>query len=184
MGLSCGPFTQLSGSSLKDNEWSPPQWKLACTPSWMSPPNASSESSSSKREELLNPSPPDTNPWKIKKVLLFVFAPLFCLPRLNWIATNFPPLFSKTPSGGEGKNFFFSHFRKNSISRRATVGSPLVHTFLVPTIFLLGKHIIFITLWSGLFLFLLFQQENPVVWLHSYVDGVFHNLIYSLTEIV
>ena len=58
--LSCGPFTQLSGSSLKDNEWSPPQWKPACTPSWMSLPNASSESSSSKREELLNPSPPVT----------------------------------------------------------------------------------------------------------------------------
>ena len=58
--LSCGPFTQLSGSSLKDNEWSAPQWKPAYTPSWISPPNASSESSSSKREELLNPSPPVT----------------------------------------------------------------------------------------------------------------------------
>ena len=53
-----GPFTQLSVSSLKDNEWSPPQWKPAYTPSWISPPNASSESSPSKREELLNPSPP------------------------------------------------------------------------------------------------------------------------------
>merc|ERR1711951_247269 len=44
----------------------------------------------------------------------FCFRPLFfCLPRLNWIATNYyPPTLSRTPSGGEGKNFFFSHFKK------------------------------------------------------------------------
>merc|ERR550525_1660494 len=151
----------------------------------MSPPSASSESSSSKREELLNPSPPDTNPWKIK-VLLFVFAPpYFCLPRLNWIATNFPPLFSKTPSGGEGKNFFFSHFRKKLYFTQSD-GRVATRTYFSRSHDFPSRETLnfYHTLWSGLFLFLLFQQENPVVWLHSYVDGVFHNLIYSLTEIV
>merc|ERR1712014_561433 len=115
---SCGPFTQLSGSSLKDNEWSPPQWKLACTPSWMSPPSASSESSSSKREELLNPSPPDINPWKIKK-FYFLFSPLFCLPRLNWIATNFSPTpFQKRLLVGKAKISFFHILEKTFHAER------------------------------------------------------------------
>merc|ERR1712156_487976 len=115
MGLSCGPFTQLSGSSLKDNEWSPPQWKLACTPSWMSPPSASSESSSSKREELLNPSPPDTNPWKIKKVLLFVFAPPFLLTKIELDSNELSPTLFKDAFWWGRQKFLFSHFRKNSI---------------------------------------------------------------------
>merc|ERR1712014_520968 len=116
---SCGPFTQLSGSSLKDNEWSPPQWKPAYTPSWMSPPNASSESSSSKREELLNPSPPDTNPWKTKK-----------------------------------SPFLFSPFLLTNIELDSKEQSPPFHAFSGE-----GKTSFFITLWSGLFVFLLFSRK-------------------------
>merc|ERR1719336_1698452 len=94
-----GPFTQLSGSLLKVNEWFLPPWKLACTPSWMSPQNASSESSSSKHEELLKPSPEkkdtkflSTRTWMHKSFLVCVsiFTPFFNLnlfsppPYLCW----------------------------------------------------------------------------------------------------
>merc|ERR1719336_2823323 len=78
-----GLFTQLSGSLLKVNEWFLPPWKLACTPSWMSPQNASSEFSSSKHEELLKPSPEkkdtksSTRTWTHKLFwLVFQFSPL------------------------------------------------------------------------------------------------------------
>merc|ERR1712173_411803 len=63
--------------------------------------------------ELLNPSPPDTSPWKIKKVHFFFSPPLFLLTKIELdINELFPPTLSRTPSGGEGKNFFFSHFKK------------------------------------------------------------------------
>merc|ERR1719285_1602768 len=117
----------------------------------MSPPSASSESSSSKREELLNPSPPDTNPWKIKRFYFFFSPPPpFVLTKIELDSNElFPPLlFKRRLLVGKAKISFFHILEKNSISRRATVGSPLVHTFLVPTIFLLGKHIIFITLFG------------------------------------
>merc|ERR1719336_2535499 len=81
--LSFGPFTQLSGSLLKVNEWFLPPWKLACTPSWMSPQNASSESSSSKHEELLKPSPESTRTWT-HKLFWFVF-------RFSHFYLNFSP---------------------------------------------------------------------------------------------
>merc|ERR1719336_3639942 len=95
-----GLFTQLSGSLLKDNEWFLPPWKLACTPSWMSPQNASSESLSSKHEELLKPSPekkdtkcPSTRTWTHKLffglcfsfTLLFNISPPLAVPMLDRI---------------------------------------------------------------------------------------------------
>merc|ERR1711941_244592 len=88
MGSFFGLFTQLSGSLLKVNEWFLPPWKLACTPSWMSPQNASSESSSSKHEELSKPSPEkkdiksSTRTWTHKLVFWFVFQ--FSLFNLNF----------------------------------------------------------------------------------------------------
>jgi len=100
---------------------------------------------------------------------------------LNWIATNIPPL-ETNAFLGEGKNFFFSHLERLTQSD----GRVATRTYFSRSHDFPSRETLnfYHTLWSGLFLFLLFQQENPVVWLHSYVDGVFHNLIYSLTEIV
>merc|ERR1719336_546517 len=93
--LSFGLFTQLSGSLLKDNEWFLPPWKLACTPSWMFPQNASSESSSSKHEELSKPSPESTRTWTHKLFLVCVslfnlnFSPPPAVPILDRIGFQF-----------------------------------------------------------------------------------------------
>merc|ERR1711879_739354 len=130
---SFGLFTQLSGSLLKVNEWFLPPWKLACTPSWMSPQNASSESSSSKHEELLKPSPEkkdtkflSTRTWTHKSFWfvfqfslffnLTLFSPL-AVPILDRIGFHFLKLrkltFLYPPS-----MLFFTH--------RESVGTPLV----------------------------------------------------------
>merc|ERR1719336_2251650 len=81
-----GLFTLLSGSLLKVNEWFLPPWKLACTPSWMSPQNASSESSSSKHEELLKPSP-EKKDTKFLSTRTWTHKSRFC-----FCVSNFPPL--------------------------------------------------------------------------------------------
>merc|ERR1712113_206652 len=79
--------TQLFGLLLKDNAWSPHPWKPACTPSWMFPPSASSELSSSKHEELLSPSPQDTNLSKIQEEILFSWVELLGLTGVFFTAT-------------------------------------------------------------------------------------------------
>merc|ERR1712050_50474 len=69
------------------NEWFLPPWKLACTPSWMSPQNASSESSSSKHEELLKPSPESTRTWTHKSFwFVFQFSLFFNLTLFSPLA--------------------------------------------------------------------------------------------------
>merc|ERR1739838_1084247 len=89
----------LYGSLLKVNEWFLPPWKLACTPSWMSPQNASSESSSSKHEELLKPSPEtkdtkflSTRTWTHKSFLVCVSIFFFNLnlfsPRRTYVGQD------------------------------------------------------------------------------------------------
>merc|ERR1719336_1797144 len=91
-----GLFTLLSGSLLKVNEWFLPPWKLACTPSWMSPQNASSESSSSKHEELLKPSPESTRTWTHKLFwFVFQFSPFnlnFSPPRRTYVGQDRLPI--------------------------------------------------------------------------------------------
>merc|ERR1712141_793624 len=68
---------------------------------------------SSKREELLNPSPPDTNPWKIKKVLLFVFAPPFLLTKIELDSNElFPHSFQRRLLVGKAKISFFHILEK------------------------------------------------------------------------
>merc|ERR1712026_199115 len=49
-------------------------WKHAYTQSWMYLPNASSESSLCKHEELLKPSTTDTNQWMLKLLLVIAFS--------------------------------------------------------------------------------------------------------------
>merc|ERR1711953_236158 len=78
----------------KVNEWFLHQWKLACTPSWMSPQNASSEFSSSKHEELLKPSPESTRTSMHKQffwvcVFFFLFKTPPAVPMLDRIGTPF-----------------------------------------------------------------------------------------------
>merc|ERR1719285_41492 len=50
------------------NKWSPPPWKRACTPSWMSLPSACSVSLSSKLVALLKPLTTATRTWMLKYI--------------------------------------------------------------------------------------------------------------------
>merc|ERR1712156_1254199 len=62
---------------------------------------------------LLNPSPPDTNPWKIKKVLLFVFAPPFLLTKIELDSNElFPHSFQRRLLVGKAKISFFHILEK------------------------------------------------------------------------
>merc|ERR1739845_87432 len=126
------------------------------------------ELSSSKREELLNRHRRIQIHGRLKVPFCFR---LFCLPILNWKATNNPPLFM--PSRGRAKISFF-HILKD-LKRRATVGSPLVHTFLVPTIFLLGK-LLFLSHFGLVYLcFSCLAGKSCCGYIPFVLDGVFHN---------
>merc|ERR1739845_102172 len=110
------------------------------------------ELSSSKREELLNRHRRIQIHGRLKVPFCFR---LFCLPILNWKATNNPPLFM--PSRGRAKISFFhilERFETQSDGRVAT-GTYFSRSHDFPS----RETSIFITLWSGLFLFLLFSRK-------------------------
>merc|ERR1719336_1316736 len=122
-----GLFTQLSGLLLKVNEWFLPPWKLACTPSWMSPQNASSESSLSKHEELLRPSPESTRTLTHKS--FWVCVSLFHSFNLNFSPP--PPYLCWTGSApiSEVEETHFPLFFNDFFSQMSRSGLYSYHTF-------------------------------------------------------
>merc|ERR1719336_218680 len=159
--LSFGLFTQLSGSLLKDNEWFLPPWKLACTPSWMSPQNASSESSSSKHEELSKPSPESTRTWTHKLFLVCVslfnlnFSPPPAVPILDRIGFQFLKL---------GKLIFLYPRFNDFFSHRESVGT---------------LHVSFIfSFWGGRF-----HEESSFIFQTLYSTGFGFNFFINLRRL-
>merc|ERR1711933_600375 len=92
--------------------------------------------------------------WMTKKST-FCFR-LFCLPILNWIATIISPLHSNA-FWGRAKNFFFSHLERLETQSDGRVATRTY--FSRSHDFPSRETYIFITLWSGLFLFLLFSRK-------------------------
>merc|ERR1711941_126925 len=157
MGSFFGLFTQLSGSLLKVNEWFLPPWKLACTPSWMSPQNASSEFSSSKHEELLKPSPESTRTWT-HKLFWFVFQfspfnltfpPPPAVPMLDRIGFQFLKL---------GKlHFLYSRFNDFFFTKRVGRDSTRIIHFLLGGDAFTKKVLLFFIRFTQMVLVLIFS---------------------------